>query len=175
MSAERWDVRPDPSAPESGDEVRRRVDRMVCDGTLPTGEIAKEALRIVQLILDEKKGTDWYHTSAARDMRTVLEVAEGRMRMAGQRRDRRPARWLASPTSFTYPRRLSPGDIFEPEEKCARHTHLCFETEITDGSKTATGRKVEVQVPLEKAESFGRQIQSMARICQAQNKKEETA
>lgn len=113
-------------------------------------EIAEDALRKLGDFLDEWEGSDWAGTRPAQEVRGILDVADARIRMAASIRDRRNARWLARVTSFAFPRRVNGDD------------RLCFTVDITDGAKSAKGRKVEVQIPDSEAERLARQILGLA-------------
>ena len=76
--------------------------------------------------------------------------------------------WLAKVTSFAFPRTFSTGplpktdDIDVLVEVGRRHHHVCFTVQITDGSKHAVGREVEVQVPADEAMKLGQQMVRVA-------------
>ena len=90
--------------------------------------------------------------------------------------------WLAKVTSFAFPRTFSTGplqtlsavrsligdhqpdaaDVNELVEAALRHHHVCFTVEITDGSKHAVGRQVEVQLPADHAMKLGQQMVRVA-------------
>lgn len=79
--------------------------------------------------------------------------------------------WLAKVTSFAFPRTFSTeplpatNDVAVLLEAGRRHHHVCFTVEITDGTKHAVGRQVEIQVP---ADDALRLSQQMARIAEHQ-------
>jgi hypothetical protein len=76
--------------------------------------------------------------------------------------------WLAKVTSFAFPRTFSTGplpktdDIAVLMQSAARHHHVCFTVQITDGTKHATGREIEVQVPATEAIKLGQQMVRIA-------------
>lgn len=78
--------------------------------------------------------------------------------------------WLAKVTSFAFPRTFSTGplpktdDIAVLLEAGRRHHHVCFTVQITNGTKHAAGREVEVQIPADDAIKLS---QHMARIANA--------
>lgn len=113
-------------------------------------EIAEQALAAVEGVLEDWSGSDWLCTRPSQDIENLVRVANARIRMAASIRDRRNARWLARVTSFSFPR---------PHEQGER---LCFTVDITDGPKTAKGRKVEVQIPESDAVTLAEQILRMA-------------
>lgn len=113
-------------------------------------EIAEQALKQIGDFLDEWEGSDWAATRPAQEIRGLLDIANARIRMASSIRDRRNARWLARVTSFAFPRREGDGN------------RLCFTVDITDGPKSAKGRKVEVQIPDTEAERLAGQIIGLA-------------
>lgn len=79
--------------------------------------------------------------------------------------------WLAKVTSFAFPRTFSTcplpqtNDVAVLRDAARRHHHVCFTVEITDGTKHAVGRQVEIQVP---ADDALRLSQQMARIAEHQ-------
>lgn len=121
----------------------------------PRAEIALSALAEVRALLDDWEGTDWSHTNPVRDIDHILTMAYARIRMAGQRRDRRSARWLAKAASGVWPRmvrdRSGKGGVVA----------VCFNVEITDGSKVSTGRRVEVRLSAGDACLLGDQMARM--------------
>lgn len=121
--------------------------------------LAEEGPAEVAAVLERMEGSDWAHTRPAEEIATAVGLTQARLRMADLRRDRRPARWFAKVVSFAYLRR-PPGmrDAYDT-------SHLIFEVEVTEGAKTALGRKVEVRVSLDEAERFGAQLLGMARAC----------
>jgi hypothetical protein len=76
--------------------------------------------------------------------------------------------WLAKVTSFAFPRTFSTGplpqtsDIAVLMEAGRRHHHVCFTVQITDGTKHAVGREVEVQVQADEAMKLGQQMVRVA-------------
>jgi hypothetical protein len=79
-----------------------------------------------------------------------------------------PRTWLAKVTSFAFPRTFSTGPLPKTDDANvliaagARHHHVCFTVQITDGSKQATGREVEVQIPTAEAMKLGQQMVRVA-------------
>lgn len=77
-------------------------------------------------------------------------------------------RWLAKVTSFAFPRTFSTGPLPETDdiavllEAGRRHHHVCFTVRITDGTKHAIGREVEVQIPADEAIKLGQQMVRVA-------------
>jgi hypothetical protein len=123
---------------------------------LPRSEIALAVLKDVRGVLDEWAGSDWSHTRPVQEIDHLLHLAYARIRMAGMARDRRPARWLAKVGSFSFPR-FAPGD-----KKRKIPETICFEIEVTDGSKAVRDRRIEVRMTPEEAARFGAQVASMA-------------
>ena len=76
--------------------------------------------------------------------------------------------WLAKVTSFAFPRTFSTGplpktnDLDVLAEAGRRHHHVCFTVQITDGTKHAVGREVEVQIPADEAIKLGQQMTRVA-------------
>jgi hypothetical protein len=76
--------------------------------------------------------------------------------------------WLAKVTSFAFPRTFSTGplpktdDIAVLMEAGCRHHHVCFTVQITDGTKHASGREIEVQIPATEAIKLGQQMVRVA-------------
>lgn len=125
---------------------------------LPRSEIALDVLKNVRAVLDEWAGSDWSHTRPVQEIDHLLHLAYARLRMAGMTRDRRPARWLAKVGSFSFPR-FAAGD----RERKIPET-ICFEIEITDGSKAVRDKRVEVRMTSEDAARFAAQVASMAAL-----------
>lgn len=124
----------------------------------PRSEIAMAALAQVRALLDDWEGTDWSHTNPVREIDHILTMAYGRLRMAGMKRDRRNARWLARITSYTFPRTLK--NRLGPDEASA----VCFTVDITDGAKSARGRRVEIRMSAKNARLLGRQMAEMGLV-----------
>lgn len=130
------------------------------DTEIPRYEIAERALAEVRAVLDDWNGSDWLRTRPAQEVEGIVDVAEAHLRMAKDRRDRRPARWLARVTSYSFGRGFNaPGEFGNDPDP-----HLCFTVEITDGSKLARGKAVEVQMPDGDAERLAQQILRMAAL-----------
>lgn len=76
--------------------------------------------------------------------------------------------WLAKVTSFAFPRTFSTGPLPKTDDidvllkAGRRHHHVCFTVQITDGSKQAIGREVEVQIPADEAMKLGQQMTRIA-------------
>lgn len=76
--------------------------------------------------------------------------------------------WLAKVTSFAFPRTFSTGplpktrDLDVLMQAGRRHHHICFTVQITDGTKQAVGREVEVQLPADEAIKLGQQMVRIA-------------
>jgi hypothetical protein len=76
--------------------------------------------------------------------------------------------WLAKVTSFVFPRTFSTGPLPKTDdlnvlaEAGRRHHHVCFTVQITDGTKHAVGREVEVQIPADEAMKLGQQMVRIA-------------
>lgn len=133
---------------------------MAGDADIPRYEIAEQALAKLETFLDDWEGSDWSHTRPAQEIRSIVDVAVAQLHMACQRRDRRPARWLARVTSFVFGRGFNePGQFGNDPDP-----HLCFLVEITDGSKLARGKTVEVQVPDDEMERLAKQILRMTKL-----------
>src|SRR4051812_20508704 len=76
--------------------------------------------------------------------------------------------WLAKGARFAFPRTFSTGplpktgDIARLMEAGCRHHHVCFTVQITDGTKHASGREIEVQIPATEAIKLGQQMVRVA-------------
>lgn len=76
--------------------------------------------------------------------------------------------WLAKVTSFAFPRTFSTGplpktgDVDVLMEAGSRHHHMCFTVQVTDGTKHAIGRELEVQMPADDAMKLGQQMVRIA-------------
>ncbi|MGW4270780.1 VCBS domain-containing protein [Streptomyces seoulensis] len=71
--------------------------------------------------------------------------------------------WLAKVTSFAFPRTFSTGPLPKTNDgavllDAGRHHHVCFTVQITDGTKHAIGREVEVQIQADEAIKLGQQM-----------------
>ncbi|MFB7312947.1 hypothetical protein [Streptomyces sp. NPDC056192] len=107
--------------------------------------------------------------SASEEVRGIVAVAEANISMARRSRPRVSNRrsWLAKVTSFTFPRTFT-----RTWGKPAEH-HVCFSLEITDGSKAAIGRKVEVQLAVDDAERLAEQMLRIAEFQRSQTSEKE--
>lgn len=127
---------------------------------VPRYEIAERALKNIEATLDYTEGSDWSHTRPAQDIRRIIEIANAQLRMASMRRDRRRPGWFAKVTSGVYGRGfMRPGEFGKDPDP-----HLCFVVEITDGVKSARGKRVEVQAPDPDMEFLAMQILSMVEL-----------
>lgn len=76
--------------------------------------------------------------------------------------------WLAKVSSFAFPRTFSTGPLPKTDDLNVlvqagrRHHHVCFTVQITDGTKQAVGREVEVQLPADDAIKLGQQMVRIA-------------
>lgn len=76
--------------------------------------------------------------------------------------------WLAKVTSFAFPRTFSTGPLPKTDDidvlmaAGRRHHHVCFTVQITDGTKHAVGREVEVQLQADDAMKLGQQMVRIA-------------
>jgi len=126
--------------------------------------LAEAALRQVQELLTSG--------ASAEDVREVATTAVALLNMHQRMRPSPRRRWLANVTSFAFPRTFSTGplpatdDVATLRDAARRHHHVCFTVQITDGTKQAVGREVEVQVP---ADDALRLSQQMARIAEHQH------
>lgn len=114
---------------------------------VPDQDVAKEALRQIKDALEYMEGSDWLLTIPAQQIEGIVEIAMARLRMDGMKRSRRRPRWMAKLMGGSYPRWT---DKAEP--------YLCFNVKITEGSKLAVGKMVEVQVPVDEANFFATQM-----------------
>lgn len=122
--------------------------------------LAEAALRQVQALAD-----------GGASMEDIQEVASTGVALLDMHQRSRGFRgrkqWLAKVTSFAFPRTFSTGPLPKTDdmnvlmEDARRHHHACFTVQITDGTKDAVGREIEVQVPADDAIRLGQQ---MARI-----------
>jgi hypothetical protein len=130
------------------------------DAEIPRYEIAEQALKKVEAALDRMEDGDWSHTAPAQDIRHIIEIANAQLRMASLRRDRRRPGWFAKVASGVYGRGfMKPGEFGKDP-----NPHLCFVAEITDGVKSARGKRVEVQAPDSEMEFLAMQILSMVEL-----------
>lgn len=119
-------------------------------------DIALNALADMRALLDDHEGTDWACTVPARKLDEIAHLAYAKLRMGAARRDRRPARWLAKAGGTAFPR------VIAWRRNAPSVTAICFEVHITDGTKDARGRKVEVRLSSQDAEILGRSLVGMA-------------
>lgn len=119
-------------------------------------ELALNALADVRKVLDDWTGSDWSHTNPAQEIEHILHLAYAKLRMQSMRRERRPATWLAQPVSAVWPQEIAWRRGEEPV------TALCFEVRITDGTKDAVGRRVEVRMSANDADFLAMSMKNMA-------------
>lgn len=119
-------------------------------------DLALGALADVRKVLDEWTGTDWSHTNPAQEIDHIVHLAYAKLRMESMRRERRSATWLGQVISAVFPRELAWYREREPD------TALCFEVRITDGTKDAVGRKVEIRLSANDAEFLAMSMKGMA-------------
>lgn len=119
-------------------------------------ELALNALADVRKVLDDWTGSDWSHTNPAQEIEHILHLTYAKLRMQSMRRERRPATWLAQPVSAVWPQEIAWRRGKEPV------TALCFEVRITDGTKDAVGRRVEVRMSASDAEFLAMSMKGMA-------------
>lgn len=119
-------------------------------------ELALNALADVRKVLDDWTGSDWSHTNPAQEIEHILHLAYAKLRMQSMRRERRPATWLAQPVSAVWPQEIAWRRGEQPV------TALCFEVRITDGTKDAVGRRVEVRMSASDAEFLAMSMKGMA-------------
>lgn len=119
-------------------------------------ELALNALADVRKVLDDWTGSDWSHTNPAQEIEHILHLTYAKLRMQSMRRERRPATWLAQPVSAVWPQEIAWRRGEEPV------TALCFEVRITDGTKDAVGRRVEVRMSASDAEFLAMSMKGMA-------------
>jgi hypothetical protein len=120
------------------------------------GEAMLNALADVRAVLDDYTGTDWGYTIPAQKIDEIVHLAYARARMDSEKRDRRPARWLARVVGTSFPRAIAWRRGMESV------TAICFEVHITDGTKESAGRKVEVRLSSQDAEILGKSLVGMA-------------
>ena len=76
--------------------------------------------------------------------------------------------WLANVTSFAFPRTFATGPLPKTDDLAVllkagrRHHHVCLTIQITDGTKHAVGREVEVQIQADEAIKLGQQMVRVA-------------
>ncbi len=76
--------------------------------------------------------------------------------------------WLAKVTSFAFPRTFSTGPLPKTDDidvlmaAGRQHHHVCFTVQVTDGTKHAVGREIEVQIPADDAIRLGQQMVRIA-------------
>lgn len=130
------------------------------DIEIPRYEIAERALDDIRRAIDQWTDSGKSHTSLLVDIAFILDIADTHLRMASLRRDRRKPKWLAKVTSFSFGRGFNaPGEFGNDPDP-----HLCFTVEITDGSKLARGKAVEVQASDDDMERLAQQILRMAAL-----------
>ena len=110
---------------------------------MPRQEIALSALEDIRSSLE---GRD--RDEVLGDIDHTLHLAYARLRMASQKRDRRNPRWLGEVASYTIPL------YFQAAEDGEDRNLVSFIVEITDGPKSAVGRKVEVRMHVGEAIRF---------------------
>lgn len=125
------------------DETEKLLD-------VPEQDVAKEALRQIKDALEYMEGSDWLLTIPAQQIEGIVQVAMARLRMDGMKRDRRRPRWMAKLMGVSYPRWTEKVEPF-----------LCFNVKLTEATKSASGRMVEVQVPADEAKFFAEQMLRM--------------
>lgn len=123
--------------------------------------LAETALRQVQKLLTD--------SAPMEDVEEVTATAVALLNMhQSNRAYQGRKRWLAKVASFTFPRTFSTGplpktdDVAVLREAARRHRHVCFTVQITDGTKPAVGREVEVQVQADDAVRLAEQMLRMA-------------
>lgn len=127
---------------------------------IPRYEIAEQALKDIGAVFDTWEGSDWSCTNPAQEIRSIADIASAQLRMASLRRDRRRPRWFAKVVTAVYGRGfMKPGEFGKDPDP-----HLCFTVEITDGVKSALGKRVEVQAPDGDMELLAMQILSMVEL-----------
>ena len=119
-------------------------------------ELALNALAEVRAVLDEWTGSDWSHTNPAQEIDHILHLTYAKLRMQSMQRERRPATWLAQPVSTVWPKEIA----WRRNEESV--TALCFEVRITDGTKDAVGRRVEVRMSANDAGFLATSMKGMA-------------
>lgn len=127
---------------------------------IPRYEIAEQALTSLRSEIDQWRDSGKSQMSLLIEIAHILDLADARLRMASLRRDRRPPRWLAKVASGVYGRGfMKPGEFGRDPDP-----HLCFVIEVTDGVKSARGKRVEVQAPDSEMEFLAMQIMNMVNL-----------
>jgi hypothetical protein len=127
---------------------------------IPRYEIAEQALGKIEDIFACAEDADWAQAEPVQDIRHAVRLANARLRMRLMERDRRRPRWFGKVTSGVYGRGfMKPGEFGKDPDP-----HLCFVIEITDGVKSAQGKRVEVQGPDSELEFLAGQILSMVEL-----------
>jgi hypothetical protein len=119
-------------------------------------ELALNALAEVRALLDDYTGTDWGYTIPAQRIDEILHLTYAKLRMQSMQRERRPATWLAQVISTVFPREIA----WRRGEESV--TALCFEVRITDGTKDAVGRRVEIRLSANDADFLAKSMKGMA-------------
>lgn len=119
-------------------------------------ELALNALAEVRALLDDYTGTDWGYTIPAQKIDEILHLAYARLRMDSMKRERKSATWLAEVISAVFPRAIA----WRRGQESV--TALCFEVRITDGTKDAVGRKVEIRLSGQDAYFLAKSMNGMA-------------
>lgn len=125
---------------------------MSASAEVPRYEIAEQALKEIEDVLDGTEGSDWSQAPLTQEVRSVVDIADAKLRMVSRRRRRPGACWLAKEGSFAYPRKFDGwwGDDPDP--------HMCVQIEITDGPKAMRDRYIEIQMPDDDMERLARQM-----------------
>jgi len=129
---------------------------MTKKGEPTRAELALNALAEVRALLDDYTGTDWGYTIPAQKIDEIIHLAYAKLRMQSMQRDRRPATWLAEPIGTVFPRDIA----WRRGQESV--TALCFEVRVTDGTKDAVGRKVEVRMSANDAGFLALSMKGMA-------------
>jgi hypothetical protein len=117
------------------------------------------ALTDIRAVLDDYTGSDWSYSIPAKRIDEILHLAYAKLRMDSMRRERRSATWLAQAMGTVFPRQIAWRRNEEPV------TALCFEVRITDGTKDAIGRKVEIRLSAKDAAFLAASMTGMAEWC----------
>lgn len=139
------------------------------ESDIPRYEVAERALISLRGKIDQWRDSGKSQMSLLVEIAHILDLADARLRMTSMRRDRRPPRWFAKVTSDVYGRGfMKPGEFGKDPDP-----HLCFVIEITDGVKSARGKRVEVQAPDSEMEFLAMQIMNMANLRKEMKSREE--
>jgi len=128
--------------------------------------LAEAAIRRVHELLEA--GAD------SADVHEVVATSVALLNMHQRNRPGRKHAWLAKVTSFAFPRTFSTGplpktdDLTVLAEAAWLHHHVCFTAEITHGSKSALGRAIELQLPVDDAERLAQQMLRMVAAARRQ-------